>query len=63
MAMADYALYQAQLLNAHRALVAFDALRHPDKPLPDFMERDGKQLILQLHPDRDRATQIALPLP
>ena len=62
MAMADYALYQAQLLNAHRALAAFDALRHPDKPLPDFMERDGKQLILHLRPFRGRATRVILPL-
>ncbi|MDO4776227.1 MAG: hypothetical protein Q4A06_02110 [Cardiobacteriaceae bacterium] len=62
-AVSDYAGYQTRLLNAHRALTAFDALRHPEKPLPNYLQRDGKQLILHLHPDRDRATKMVLPLP
>lgn len=62
-AVSDYVGYQARLLNAHRMLTALDALRHPEKPLPDYLQRHDKQLIVHLHPDRDRATQIALPLP
>ncbi|MDO5090665.1 MAG: hypothetical protein Q4D61_03900 [Cardiobacteriaceae bacterium] len=62
MAMPDYGEFQVRLLNAYRVLVAFDALRHPEKPLPDFLQREDGALVLHLHPARDRATRVVLPL-